>query len=76
MKSISTIKPVIKENTECSIVKACATFIDLKIGVLLDHDASLMHPLLLALRTCLATFQAGDNVRSTPTSSALTLVSH
>ena len=43
MESISTIKPTITENTECSIVKACVTFIDLMIGLLLDHEASPMN---------------------------------
>jgi len=33
MKSISTIKPAITENTKYSIVKACASFIELKVGV-------------------------------------------
>ena len=56
MKSISTINPVIAENTECLIVKACTTFIDLKVGVSLDHSVSLRFISLLALRTCWATF--------------------
>ena len=30
------------ENTECSIIEARASFIDLKVGVLLDHGASLL----------------------------------
>ena len=33
MKSISTIKPAIMENTECTIVKAHAPVIDIKVGV-------------------------------------------
>ena len=41
MRSISTVNPAITENTECSIVKACASFINflinLKVGVSLDH---------------------------------------
>ena len=49
MKSISTINSAITENTECSIVKMCASFIDLKVGVSLDHDVSLCFILLLAL---------------------------
>ena len=36
MKSISTINPAVMENTECSIVKARTSFIDFKVGVLLD----------------------------------------
>jgi len=37
MKSISAINPAITENTERSIVKVLASFIDLKVGVLFDH---------------------------------------
>jgi len=37
MKSILTINPAITENTERSIIKAHASFIDLKVGVSLDH---------------------------------------
>jgi len=33
MKSISTINPAITENTKYSIVKVCASFINLKVGV-------------------------------------------
>jgi len=33
MKSISTINPAITENMEGLIVKVCASFIDLKLGV-------------------------------------------
>ena len=76
MTSISTINPAIMENTVCSIVNKCASFIYLKVGVSLDHDVSLCFVLLLALQTCWETFQAQNNVRSTPASSALTLVSH
>ena len=47
------------------------SFIDLKAGVSLDHGVSLHFIVLLALRTCWATFQAKNNVRSTPTSSGL-----
>jgi len=32
MKSISTINPTITENMECLILKACASFIDLKVA--------------------------------------------
>jgi len=48
MKSISTINPVITQNTEYSIVKVHSSFIDLKLGVLLDHGVSLCFVLLLA----------------------------
>ena len=37
LKSISTINPAIMKNTECSIVEACASFINLKVGVSLNH---------------------------------------
>ena len=33
IKSISTIKPAITENTECAIIKMHATVIDIKVGV-------------------------------------------
>ena len=33
-QSISTINPAIMENTECTIVKARAPVIDIKVGVL------------------------------------------
>ena len=39
-KSIYTINPAITENTECLIVKACASFINLKLGVSLDYYVS------------------------------------
>ena len=51
MKSVSTINLAIMENAECSVVKACASFIDLKVGVSLDH----CFVLLLALGTYWAT---------------------
>jgi len=60
MKSISTINPAITENRECSI------------GVSLDDNVLLRFVLLLALRICWATFQAKNNIRSTPASFALT----
>jgi len=37
LKSISTINPAITENTKFSIIKAHASFIDLKVGVSLNH---------------------------------------
>ena len=46
MKSISTINSAITENTECSIVKVHNSFMDLKVGVLLDHGVSLYFVLL------------------------------
>ena len=76
MKSISTINPAITENTECSIVNTRVSFINLKVGVLLDYDLLLCFISLLALQTCWATFQAQNNIRSAPASSALTLVLH
>ena len=72
MKSISTINPAITENTECLIVKAGTSFIDLKVGVSLDHGVSLRSISLLALQTCSATLQAKNNVRRAPASTALT----
>ena len=51
---------------ECLIVKACTSFIDLKVGVLLDHGA-----LLRFVSTCWAMLQAKNNVKNAPASSAL-----
>ena len=70
MKSVSTINPANMENIEQSIVKACASFIDLKVGVSLDHDVSLYFVSLLAFWACWATFKAKNNIRNTPASSA------
>ena len=39
MKSISVINPAIMENTKCLIVEVHASFIDLKVGALLNHVA-------------------------------------
>ena len=50
MKSISTINPAIMENTECLIVKVHAPFIDLKVGVSLDHGVPLHFVSFLALQ--------------------------
>jgi len=58
MKSISTINPAIMENTERLIVKTCASFFDLKVVVLLDHNVPLHFISLLAFCTCWAAFQA------------------
>jgi len=76
LKSISTINPVSTENTECLIVKVRTSFIDLKVGMSLNHGVSLCFVSLLAFPTFWATFQAKNNVRSTPASSELTLVTH
>ena len=48
----------------------------LKVGVSLDHNASLRFVSLITLRTCWEKFQTQNNTRSIPASSALTLVSH
>ena len=66
MKSISTINPAIMENTEHLIVKMHASFIDVSWRLIL----------FLAFQTCWATFQAENNVRSSPASSAPNLVLH
>ena len=58
------------------IVKAHASFINLKVGVTLDCNVSLRFVLLPALRILWAAFQAKNNVRNAPASSALTLVSY
>ena len=55
---------------ECSIIKVCSSFIDLKVGVLLDRGVSLRFVLLLAPW---ATFQAKNSVKSAPASSGLAL---
>ena len=72
MKSTSTINPAITDSTEWSIVKACASLIDLKVGVSLNHGVTLCFISLLAFQTCWATFQMKNNVSSTPASSTLT----
>ena len=41
MKSICTINPAITEIMECLIITVHASFIDLKVGVLLNHGALL-----------------------------------
>ena len=75
MKSTSTINPAIAENTEWSIAKVRLIY-QLKVGVSLNHGVSLRFVSLLAFQTCWVTFQARNNVRSTPDSSALTLILH
>ena len=72
MKSISTMNPAITENAKHLTVKALALFINLKVGVLLDHDVSQRFALLLAFQTYWVTFRAENNVRGTPASPALT----
>ena len=76
MKSTSTINPVITENTECLIIKVCALFINLKLGVSPDHGVLLRFILLLAIWACWAMFQAKNNLRNVLPSSLFTLVSH
>jgi len=49
MKNISKINPAITDNTECSIVKARASFSDLEVGVLFDHGVSLCFVSFLTL---------------------------
>ena len=44
MKSISTFNAAITENMECLIIKLCTSFIDLKVGVLLNVASSLDVP--------------------------------
>ena len=55
--------------------KAHATFINFKLGVLLDRVVLLGFILFIALQTCWAKFRAKNNI-STPASSALTLDLH
>jgi len=73
MKIISTINPAIMKNKKRLIIKAHASFIDLKVGVSLNHGASLCFVLLLAFGQH---SKQRINVRSAPANSALTLVSH
>ena len=72
MKGISTINLAITENMECSIINVHASFISLKVGVSLDYYA-------LFTSSCskiLSNVPSKNNIRSTPASSALTIVSH
>ena len=64
MKSIPTIDPVVTENTACLIIEARTSFINLKVGISLNHGVSLRFVSHLALRTYWATFQVKNNVRS------------
>jgi len=68
LKSISTINPAITENTVCSIYRFKSAWV--------CHLIVLCFVSLLAFQTCWVTFQAKNDVRSAPASSALTLVSH
>jgi len=73
MKSISTTNPAITENTECMIVKARASVIDIKNGYvcclnMVYHYASFCFQLF----NVWLLFQAKNNVRSAPASTALT----
>ena len=47
MKSISAINPAIMKNKEHWIAKSCTPVIDLKVGVLLEHNVSLRFVSLL-----------------------------
>ena len=72
VKSISTINPAIMENTDCLIVKTCISFINLKM-----HGCVAWSWCINTLSSLWwVTFQAKDNVRSTPASFALILVLH
>jgi len=51
--------------------KSTRRFINLKVGVSLNHGVLLSFISLLALQTCWATFQAKNNVKSAPASSVL-----
>ena len=75
MKSIFIINPAIVEIRDVQSLK-CASFIDFKVDVLLDNGALLCFILLLSLRARWAMFQVKNNIRSTPASSELTLVSY
>ena len=59
----------------CLIVKVRRA-INLKVGVLFDHSASLRFILLPALQILWVAFQAKNYVRSAPASTALTQVLH
>jgi len=76
MKYISIINPAIAGNMGCLIVEMCTSFIDLKVGVSLDRGVLLCFISFLALQTLWETFQAKNNVKSAPASTALTLVPH
>ena len=51
MKSIFAINPTTMENAKCLIVKACASFIDSKVGVSLDHGVILFSSVAVALHS-------------------------
>jgi len=79
MKNISTINPAITEITECLIVKAHASAVDIKVGVPLKHDVFLktstwcitMLHFATSSSNVWLTFQAKNNVRSVPANTAL-----
>ena len=69
---MENMEAAIMENMEESIVKASASAINLKVGVLYDHGASLYVLFSIrALRTLEATFQARNSIGSTPASFVL-----
>ena len=68
MKSISTINPVITENTECSIVKVHVQISNQKVGMSLVLGVS--------LHIIYSYFEHLNSVRYSPDSSALTQVLH
>ena len=70
--SLQPIQLLFMENTECLIIKARLSY-KLKVGVLLDHGVSSFFVLLSALWKLWATFQAKNNVKSVPPSTALVL---
>ena len=76
MKSISTINPAITENMESSIVEASTPIINLKVGVSLDHCASLCFVSLPVLQTLQEKFQEKNSIKSASTNTALAQVLH
>ena len=73
-KNISTINPAIVENTECSIVKACVSFINFQSGRVTWSWCITMLSFVSSCSNCWLMFQAKNNVKSAPASSWLTLV--
>ena len=59
------------ENAEWSIIKARSSY-DLKVGVSLYHGVSLHFVSLPGLQTLWLIFQAKNNVKSAPASTAVT----
>jgi len=60
MKNIPTINPAVTKNMEFLIVKACASFINLKVGVSLNHGVPLYFVSLLALRIMLGSIPSEE----------------